>query len=40
MKADAYDSLQKYLVNSPTYCAFNCHPVQEETKAWFSPITE
>jgi hypothetical protein len=25
----------------PTYCStFNCHPVQEPTKAWFYPITE
>ncbi|HEX9137347.1 MAG TPA: hypothetical protein VF905_10450 [Nitrospirota bacterium] len=29
------------LLNShPFYCAFNCHPVQDVTKAWFYPIAE
>jgi hypothetical protein len=29
-----------YLRYYPTYCSFNCHPIQGPTKAWFSPITE
>ncbi len=28
------------LDNHPAYCAFNCHPIQDVTKAWFYPITE
>ncbi len=42
MKAEAYDQSQNYLANYPTYCAFNCHPVQGPmpTKAWFFPLTE
>jgi hypothetical protein len=28
------------LDNHPFYCAFNCHPVQDVTRAWFYPITE
>jgi hypothetical protein len=28
------------LNNHPFYCAFNCHPTQDVTKAWFSPIVE
>ena len=28
------------LDNHPFYCAFNCHPVQDVTKAWFYPIAE
>jgi len=28
------------LDNHPFYCAFNCHPMQDVTKAWFSPIVE
>ncbi len=36
----AYDQNQNYLGIYPTYCAFNCHHVQETTKAWFSPIVE
>jgi hypothetical protein len=28
------------LDNHPFYCTFNCHTVQDVTKAWFYPITE
>jgi hypothetical protein len=38
MTAAAYNTT--LLKNNPTYCSFNCHPVQGETKAWFSPLTE
>jgi hypothetical protein len=38
MTAAAYSTA--LLKNNPTYCAFNCHPVQGETRAWFSPIVE
>jgi hypothetical protein len=35
-----YSPAPNLLDNHPTYCAFNCHPVQGPTKAWFSPINE
>lgn len=38
MNSAAYST--NLLNNNPTYCAFNCHPVQDVTKAWFYPITE
>ncbi len=28
------------LNDHPFYCTFNCHPVQDVTRAWFYPITE
>ncbi len=28
------------LNDHPFYCTFNCHPVQDVTKAWYSPIVE
>jgi len=38
MNDDAYSTS---LLNSyPTYCAFNCHPIQDLTRAWFYPIVE
>lgn len=38
MTLSAYST--SLLNDHPFYCAFNCHPVQGETKAWFAPIVE
>jgi hypothetical protein len=35
-----YSPAPNLLDNHPTYCAFNCHPFQGPTKAWFYPIAE
>jgi hypothetical protein len=35
-----YPGNLNYLSNYPTYCSFNCHHVQGETRAWYYPITE
>ncbi len=42
MGPGAYDPdlVPSILDNHPTYCSFNCHPVQDVTKSWFFPITE